>query len=55
MLNDINVHLVRHDATSVDEQRGFLTWRVEMAPRAAEQRAFAYEVKAPKGMPLVLE
>jgi hypothetical protein len=55
MLNDINVHLVRHDATSVDEQRGFLTWRVEMAPRAAEQRSFAYEVKAPKGMPLVLE
>ena len=55
VLSEIDVSLLDHDATMVDEERGFLTWRMSMAARAAEKRGFAYAVKAPRGLPLVLE
>jgi hypothetical protein len=55
VLSEIDVALLDHDATMVDEERGFLTWRMSMAARVAEERGFAYAVKAPRGMPLVLE
>jgi hypothetical protein len=53
--NEISVSLERHDATNVDADRGFLTWRMVVPARSAEKRGFAYSVKAPRTMPLVLE
>ncbi len=53
--SEIDVALGKHDATSVDMQRGLLTWRIAVAARSTEKRGFAYTVKAPRRMPLVLE
>lgn len=53
--SDIEVDLLRHDATNVDAERGFLHWRLDIPPRHAAKRGFGYAVKAPRNMILVLE
>ena len=53
--SDIEMNLLRHDATNVDAERGFLHWRLDIPPRSAAKRAFGYAVKAPRNMVLVLE
>jgi len=53
--SEIEVSLTQHDATAVDDARGFLTWRATIAPRSAIERSFTYAVRVPRAMPLVLE
>jgi hypothetical protein len=52
---DVVVDLLHHDATTVDAGSGLLHWRDHMEPATAAKHAFTYTVKAPKGMPLILE
>ncbi|MBX2979832.1 MAG: mucoidy inhibitor MuiA family protein [Flavobacteriales bacterium] len=53
--NEISVSLEGHDATKVDSDRGFLTWRMVVPARSTEKHGFVYSVKAPRAMPLALE
>ena len=39
----------------LQEQRGFLTWQLDLAPREAWTTQFGYAVKYPKGMRIYLE
>jgi hypothetical protein len=52
---EIEVNLLTNDASQVDPEKGFLTWRTTLAGKAAEKRHFVYSVKAPRTMRLVLE
>ena len=52
---EVTVDLNEHDATNVDTNSGMLNWRERVGPSAVVKHAFNYSVKAPKGMPLLLE
>ncbi|MBL7950565.1 MAG: mucoidy inhibitor MuiA family protein [Flavobacteriales bacterium] len=53
---EVAVDLLHHDATALDTARGLLAWHHHhLPPSATAQHTFTYTVKAPKGMPLVLE
>ena len=52
---EVTVDLNEHDATTVDTNSGMLNWRERVGSSAVVKHAFSYSVKAPKGMPLLLE
>jgi hypothetical protein len=39
----------------VDEQKGFLTWKLALEPKASRKVGFNYTVKYPKDMPMIVE
>ena len=53
--SDISVDLGMHDATELNTEKGFLTWRLAIPAHSSSQHGFTYSVKAPKQMQLVLE
>ncbi len=53
--NDIEVTLREHDASSINDEKGFLTWRKSIDPRSVSRHGFVYAVKAPRQLPLILE
>lgn len=52
---DISIDLHQHDANAIDSRTGMLTWHDRIASTAAIRHMFSYSVRAPRGMPLVLE
>ncbi|MCB0764332.1 MAG: DUF4139 domain-containing protein [Flavobacteriales bacterium] len=53
--SEIEVKLEEKGGANVDEQKGYLTWNVTVAPRETKQVGFKYGVKYPKDLPVVLE
>lgn len=53
--SEIEVHLDEDGGARVDLEKGFLTWKVQVAPRASQQWRFGYSVKVPKDEAVVLE
>jgi uncharacterized protein (TIGR02231 family) len=53
--SEIEVKLEDKGGAVVDEQKGFLTWNFRLEPKATKKLGFAYVVKHPKEMPVVLE
>ena len=53
--SEIEVKLEENGGADVDEQRGSLTWNFRLEPKATKKLGFAYTVKHPKDMPVVIE
>jgi len=53
--NEIEVRLEEAGGAIVDAEKGFLTWRMDLQPRADRSLPFGYSVKVPKERPVVLE
>ncbi len=53
--SEIEVKLEDEGGSTVDEQKGTLTWKLTLEPRASKKLGFSYTVKHPKEMPVVLE
>lgn len=53
--SEVEVKLDENGGAVVDEQKGFLTWNFRLEPKATKKLGFAYTVKHPKDMPVVVE
>jgi len=53
--SEIEVKLEDKGGATVDEQKGILTWKFTLEPKATKKLGFSYTVKHPKEMPVVLE
>lgn len=53
--SEIEVNLEDDGGASVNEDTGMLTWNISIAPKETKKLGFAYTVKHPKDMPVVLE
>lgn len=53
--SEIEVELVETSAAQVSEEKGLLTWKKALAPRASETWTFGYSAKYPKEGLVVLE
>lgn len=53
--SEIEVKLIESSDAVVNEQTGQLTWNISVEPKATKKLGFAYTVKHPKDMPVVLE
>lgn len=53
--SEIEVKLEDKGGATVDEQKGLLTWKFTLEPKATKKLGFAYSVKHPKDMPVVME
>lgn len=53
--NEIEVRLDEAGGAIVDTEKGFLTWRMDLQPRADRSLPFGYSVKVPKERQVVLE
>ena len=53
--SEVEVKLEDKGGAVVDEQKGTLTWRFTLEPKATRKLGFSYSVKHPKDMPVVLE
>lgn len=53
--SEIEVKLEESTGAAVDQQRGTLTWNMRLEPKASKKLGFAYTVKHPKDLPIVLE
>jgi uncharacterized protein (TIGR02231 family) len=53
--NEIEVRLDDAGGAIVDAEKGFLTWRMDLQPRADRSLPFGYSVKVPKERQVVLE
>lgn len=53
--SEIEVKLEDKGTAQVDDQTGILTWSMTVEPKATKKVGFAYTVKHPKEMPVVLE
>lgn len=54
-LGEIEVKLTEKGGATVDDKTGLLTWDLHVAPKETKKLGFAYTVKHPKDMPVVLE
>lgn len=53
--SEIEAKLTDKGGATVDEQKGLLTWNQRIEPKATKKLGFAYEVKHPKDLPVVVE
>jgi uncharacterized protein (TIGR02231 family) len=53
--SEVEVKLGDTAGAEVDEQKGFLTWKLALDPKATKKVGFSYAVKYPKDMPMVVE
>jgi uncharacterized protein (TIGR02231 family) len=53
--SEIEVKLTEKDGAVVNESNGMLTWNITLASKETRKLGFAYTVKHPKDMPVVLE
>jgi uncharacterized protein (TIGR02231 family) len=53
--SEVEVKLADSDGAEVDEQKGFLTWKLALEPKASRKVGFNYTVKYPKDMPMIVE
>ena len=53
--SEIEVKLEENGGAVVNEQTGQLTWNVTVEPKSTKKLGFAYSVKHPKDMPVVVE
>lgn len=53
--SEIEVKLTDNGGATVDNTTGMLTWKLDLAPKESKKPGFAYTVKYPKEMPVVLE
>ena len=53
--SEIEVKLEEKGDAIVDEEKGSLKWKFTLDPKATKKLGFAYSVKHPKDMPVVLE
>ncbi|HEY0975852.1 MAG TPA: DUF4139 domain-containing protein [Flavobacteriales bacterium] len=53
--SEVEVKLEEKGGAVADEQKGLLTWKLKLAPKETKKVGFAYTVKHPKDMPMVLE
>lgn len=53
--SEVEVKLDDNGGAVVDEQKGFLTWNFRLEPKATKKLGFAYTVKHPKDLPVVVE
>ncbi|MEX1131915.1 MAG: DUF4139 domain-containing protein [Flavobacteriales bacterium] len=53
--SEIEVKLEDKGGATVDEQKGLLTWKFTLEPKATKKLGFSYTVKHPKDMPVVIE
>ncbi len=52
---EIEVKLTEKGGATVDDRKGLLTWNISVAPKETKKLGFAYTVKHPKEMPVVVE
>ena len=53
--SEIEVKLEEKGEAVVNEQTGLLTWNISVEPKSTKKLGFAYSVKHPKDMPVVVE
>ncbi|MBL7950573.1 MAG: DUF4139 domain-containing protein [Flavobacteriales bacterium] len=53
--SEIEVKLAEKGGAAVNENTGILTWNMTLAPKETRKIGFAYTVKHPKDMPVILE
>jgi uncharacterized protein (TIGR02231 family) len=53
--SEIEVKLEEKGEAIVDDQTGMLKWRMHLPPKGSKKLGFAYSVKYPKDMPVVVE
>ncbi len=53
--SEIEVKLTEDGGAHVDKDKGLLTWSLTLAPKETKKQGFAYTVKYPKDMPVVVE
>jgi hypothetical protein len=53
--SEVEVKLTDAGGAQVDDQNGMLTWKFTIAPKETKKAGFAYTVKYPKELPVVLE
>jgi hypothetical protein len=53
--SEIEVKLVESGEATVNKDTGLLTWKLDLAPKESKKLGFAYSVKYPKDLPVVLE
>ncbi len=53
--SEVEVKLVENGGADVNDQTGLLTWKINVAPKETKKVGFAYTVKYPKDMPVVVE
>lgn len=53
--SEVEVKLTEKGGATVDDNKGLLTWTLSLAPKETKKLGFAYTVKHPKDMPVVLE
>lgn len=53
--SEIEVKLTEDGGATVDKDKGLLTWKLHIAPKETKKLGFAYTVKYPKDLPVVLE
>lgn len=53
--SEIEVKLTDKGGATVDENKGMLTWNLNVAPKETKKLGFTYTVKHPKDMPVVVE
>ncbi len=53
--SEIEVKLTEKGGATVDDKTGLLTWSLSMAPKETKKLGFAYTVKHPKEIPVVVE
>ncbi len=53
--SEIEVKLVESGGATVNKDTGLLTWKLDLAPKESKNLGFAYSVKYPKDLPVVLE
>ena len=53
--SEIEVKLEEKGDAIVDEQKGMLNWRMQLPPKGSKKVGFAYSVKHPKDMPIMVE
>ncbi len=52
---EVEVKLVDNGGADVNDQTGMLTWKLTVAPKETKKVGFAYTVRYPKDMPVVVE
>ncbi|MBX2973433.1 MAG: DUF4139 domain-containing protein [Flavobacteriales bacterium] len=53
--SEIEAKLTEKGGATVDDKTGLLTWNITVAPKETKKLGFAYTVKHPKEMPVVVE
>jgi len=53
--SEIEVKLTEKGGAAVNENNGMLSWNITLAAKETKKLGFAYTVKHPKDMPVVLE